>query len=383
MTTYKFTLQTLTPLHIGNGEELRKDFDYAVFGEGTWRLNTDLIWDKKYKEGGNPIPGKLLTEKDFRESRWFRYVVKGKPRSDKTDARIKACIKDAYDCPYVPGSSIKGAIRTVLAKRAVRDRKLKLYPSIDMTSTSRSALKSKDDRIERELFGLGANREAREFPREDIFRAIQVSDATMPAENRKPGSGMEIVNATPISRRPSANGASVPIELEAIQRKQEFEGTIKIDDFLLNGIFADRSAIFKDWLGTLRDSGYARLEWLIDWFQGVGNSELIDKDLSSMMSKVKKRLNDYPHALIQIGGGTGWDGMTYGKRLQDEDSYRFETMLKELKILRSTRGGFPQRKMDELFPSSKKVVQNPAAGWKPASLLGWCLLLFEKTESSK
>lgn len=376
MTTYKFTLQTLTPLHIGNGEELRKDFDYAVFGEETWRLNTDLIWDKKYKEGGSSIPGKLLTEKDFRESRWFRYVVKGEPRSGKTDARLKACIKDVYDCPYVPGSSIKGAIRTVLAKRAIRDRKLELYQQIGNNR------KTADDRIERELFGLSADSLPRDFPREDIFRTLHVSDAMMPVENQKPGSGMEIVNATPISRRSSVTGASVPIEMESIQRQQVFEGTITFDDFLLNGKFSDRAGIFGNWIEALRDAGYERLEWLIDWFKGVDGSEMVDKNLSAML-KLKERLSDHPHAFIQIGGGTGWDGMTYGKLLQDEDPYQFEIMLKELKILRSTRGGFPRREMDELFPSSKKVVQSPAVGWKPTSLLGWCLLLFEKTEGSK
>lgn len=379
MTTYKFTLQTLTPLHIGNGEELRKDFDYAVANGGTWRLNADRILGTRYQPGRSFLPGKLLGADDFKNKDFFRYAVRGEPRSSITDARIKACIKDVYDCPYVPGSSIKGAIRTVLAKRVISDSNLKLNPLIDMTSTSRYSLKSKDDKIERKIFGTGADSLPRDFPREDIFRTLHVSDAMMTLENRKAGAGMEIINATPISRKPSVTGASVPIEMESIQRQQVFEGTITFDDFLLNGKFSDRAGMFGNWIRTLRDAGYERLEWLIDWFKGVDGSEMVDKNLAAMLT-LKERFGDHPHALIQIGGGTGWDGVTYGELLQDENPYQFEKLIIDLKILRSTRRGSQNREMGELFPSSKKVVQDPKSGMKGKSLMGWCLLFFEKVE---
>ena len=380
MTQLNFTLQTLTPIFIGSGEELRKDFDFAVHDGGTYRLNSDVILEKKYRPNGSFVPGRLLDKDDFRKREFFRYLVRGTPRSEKTDARLMACIKDVYECPYIPGSSIKGAIRTALAKAEIRDRKLKLYPSIDLTSSSRSSLKSKDDLIERELFGLGAASEASKFPRVDIFRALQVSDAMMATERRRPGGGLFIANATPISRSLSATGTSVQIELEAVRKMQRFTGTLTFDDFLLNGKFSDRAEIFENWIDTMRDAGYERLKWLIDWFKGVDSSDMIDKSLKDML---ELKAYEIPHALIQIGGGTGWDGMTYGKLLQDKDPTQFEIMIEELKILRPTCGGFPRRTEKQLFPSSKKVVLDPKTGWKPASLLGWCLLVFEKKAGSK
>ena len=366
MTQLNFTLQTLTPIFIGSGEELRKDFDFAIHDGGTYRLNSDVILEKKYQPNGSFVPGRLLDEDDFRRREFFRYAVRGTPRSEKTDARLMACIKDVYECPYIPGSSIKGAIRTALAKAEIQKCSLRLYDQI------RDKGKKADNEIESALFGPD--------PNSDVFRALQVSDAMMATETRRPGGGLFIANATPISRSLSATGTSVQIELEAVRKMQRFTGTLTFDDFLLNGKFSDRAEIFENWIDTMRDAGYERLEWLIDWFKGVDSSDMIDKSLKDML---ELKAYEIPHALIQIGGGTGWDGMTYGKLLQDKDPTQFEIMIEELKILRPTCGGFPRRTEKQLFPSSKKVVLDPKTGWKPASLLGWCLLVFEKKAGSK
>lgn len=374
MTKYTFTLQTLTPLFIGNGEELRKDFDFVIRNGRTWRLNIDNVFDKKYEEGKSSLPGKLLSDADFWDPNLFRYAVRGEPRSGQTDARVKECIKDVYDCPYVPGSSIKGAIRTVLAKRAISERKIELYERIGNNK------KKADDRIEQEIFGKGSDGDSRDFPREDLFRAVQVSDAMMDPGNRKPGAGMGIFNVTPISRHSAATRASVPIELEAVRKGQTFSGTITLDDFLLNGAFKDRRGFFDGWINALHDSGYERLDWLIEeWFKDVDGCESVHKDLCRMRKlKEHASLRETKHALIQIGGGTGWDGMTYGQLLQAEDEFEFEDRLNSLNILKATRAGFPRRDVGEIFPSSKKVVQNRELGEKPESLLGWGLIYFQK-----
>lgn len=93
MTQLNFTLQTLTPIFIGSGEELRKDFDFAIHDGGTYRLNSDVIFEKKYRPNGSFVPGRLLDKDDFRKREFFRYAVRGTPRSEKTDARLMACIK--------------------------------------------------------------------------------------------------------------------------------------------------------------------------------------------------------------------------------------------------------------------------------------------------
>ena len=52
MTVYRVNIQTLSPLHIGDGDELRQDFDFAVHGNNTYRLDEDAILLAK----GDDIP---------------------------------------------------------------------------------------------------------------------------------------------------------------------------------------------------------------------------------------------------------------------------------------------------------------------------------------
>jgi len=84
-------------------------------------------------------------------------------------------------------------------------------------------------------------------------------------------------------------------------------------------------------------------------------------------------------ALLQIGFGCGWDGMTYGELLQ-KDLPWFSHMLKDLKVIKPNKkksgGGVPS--VIQSFPTSRKVVyQNEI----PADFLGWCLLDFTEVKS--
>ena len=77
MTVYDVTLQTLSPLHIGDGNELRQDFDFVVRDNYTYRLDEDAILRVKEKQlqpdrqGHYPLPGKLLTDGDFENDNLF------------------------------------------------------------------------------------------------------------------------------------------------------------------------------------------------------------------------------------------------------------------------------------------------------------------------
>ena len=67
MTVYNLKINTLSPLHIGAGQELRQLFDFVVHNGRTYRLNEDAILSAKYEElfAGQgrtyPLPGRLLS----------------------------------------------------------------------------------------------------------------------------------------------------------------------------------------------------------------------------------------------------------------------------------------------------------------------------------
>jgi CRISPR-associated protein Csm5 len=195
MPVYSCTITTITPLHIGDGGELRRDFDYVIKDKKTYRLNEDEIIkakikqiEEKLKRGECPPPGKLLNENDYSNPRLFRYVLNNVPRSDKPDARLKSCIKDCFDVPYIPGSSIKGALRTALAFEGWRKKNIILKEKIDKIPRNS---KFPAESLEKEIFG--------ENPNKDLLRSLHVSDFT-PAENVNTEKIIRVVNMQVITQ---------------------------------------------------------------------------------------------------------------------------------------------------------------------------------------
>ncbi|MEM4204529.1 MAG: type III-A CRISPR-associated RAMP protein Csm5, partial [Candidatus Methanomethylicaceae archaeon] len=120
---YRLRITVLSPLHIGNGREMLKDYDYAVYKGRTWRINESDLLDLQQVEDTQIAqmlvrvkPAELLKPEDFQEgSSLFRYVLKGTPKYQAEGAVVREALKDAFDHPYLPGSSLKGALRTALA----------------------------------------------------------------------------------------------------------------------------------------------------------------------------------------------------------------------------------------------------------------------------
>ena len=51
-TTYNATISLLTPLHIGSGAELRRDYDYVTHGRQTWMMDADAFLEDIYWKDG-------------------------------------------------------------------------------------------------------------------------------------------------------------------------------------------------------------------------------------------------------------------------------------------------------------------------------------------
>ena len=209
MSVFQISLQTLSPVHIGAGVELRQGFDFSVHAGQTYRLDEDAILTAKAdrlhpgRDGRYPTPGELLELADYEDPRLFRYVLRGFPRSNKIDARIQASIKDVHDRPYIPGASLKGALRTALAWTGWDE----VRPTLDRSAIGRRKSWAGQP-LERKLFGPD--------PNHDLLRALHVSDLFGPDQ---PGGGLLLLNAQVLTRRASGS----PIELEAIGGDSRFK----------------------------------------------------------------------------------------------------------------------------------------------------------------
>ncbi len=365
MTVYALTLKTLTPLHIGDGGELRLGFDFVNYNGRTYRLNEDAILLEKEAELSRfnmrnfPPPGKLLLEKDYANPAFFRYKVPGIARSRKDDARLKSFIKNVYDQPYIPGSSLKGALRTALAWTGWTE----IRPILDRGAIGRNRSWAAQP-LERKIFGPD--------PNHDLLRSLHVSDLAGPAQ---PGEGLMVVNAQVLTKK----AAGSPVELEALRGDITFQGSLTIDDTLFKP-FAENILHFsnrKHWLDELMPRAQAhsraRILKLKEWFEQADNCERIAafyRDLAAA--------NIGPNAaLLQIGWGAGWDGKTYWTHLQT-NSQLFEQLVRDFRMHKAAPGS-PPRKPGDPFPRSKRAAMSVKEGAaKPAAPFGWVLVELEK-----
>jgi CRISPR-associated protein Csm5 len=365
MTVYQLTLRTLSPIHIGEGRELRQDFDFAVYQKRTYRLNEDALLLAKEdrlipdRGGRYPAPGHLLESADFRNPALFRYVLRGQPRSQKTDARVQSFIKDVYDRPYIPGSSLKGAIRTALGWSGWPE----VRPPLDVRSLKASKSWAGQP-LEAQLFRPAG----RHDPNHDLLRALQVSDLAGPD---KPGMGLQLVNAQVITRRDVGS----PIELEALSGDLVFQGTLTIDETLFGPSvenelrFGSRRLWLDELMIRIQQHSQAQIEKLAIWFLKTEGGERLAafyRDLSEIPLGPDK-------AFIQLGWGTGWDGKTFGSRLEADSDF-FEEIIQKYRLQRTGRGG-AQRQKGAPFPGSRRVVTLGKGGDSQAvHPFGWALI---------
>jgi CRISPR-associated protein Csm5 len=362
MTIYTVKLQTLSPVHIGDGGELRHLFDFVVQGNRTYRLNEDAILMAKEsrikpdRAGHYPAPGELLVEADYGNDDFFRYVLRGAARSGKADARVKSFIKDIYDRPYIPGSSLKGGLRTALAWTGWGEvANLKLDRG--MIGRNRSWA---GQPLEHKIFGPD--------PNHDLLRALHVADLFGPQEA---GGGLMVVNAQVLTKRT----AQSPIELETLPAEVSFTGTITIDETLF-APFAERELGFgnrRRWLDELtvraQKHSHARILELAEWF---GNADPSYAPLANFYHELAGLTLAPNQAFMQLGWGSGWDGKTFWTHLQ-KDEHLFEQLITDFRMNKAGRNS--HREVGDAFPRSKRAAMSVKAGVsRPVAPFGWVLL---------
>ena len=367
---YRMIVRTLTPLHIGNGRELLYQYDYAVHNGHTWRINETALLEDRLADDpalANQLaktpPAELLQPRDFRtDNTFFRYVIRGVPRSTAPGAVLREQLKDAYDRPYLPGTTMKGALRTALGWAAWQSRKLR---------PERAHL-GRDRRFaaqwyEQELFSEHSGK----APNKDTLRALHVSDsAPLSPES------LILVNARVLNRNGSLGA---PIELEALRPETELVLTVKIDRALFSewakqyGLHLHAGDLLARLPQVVRSYSEHRLKnelrVLSNMPNGTRLAQLYKEWLQESLAD-----NEF---LLQLGWGTGWEAKTFGSHLQSDASF-MEALLRDYKLARG------KRQSGDPFPKSRRVlvkVEQSPNGQKreiPVVPLGWVLVEMEE-----
>lgn len=327
---YQVNITTLTPLCIGDGQKLSPFSDYKLKGNKLIYLNHEIIKQtlekhpdliNAYVEG--IIEGKDNTGNVFDVENFFYNHARldlasftrrtidstAQPKGNKN---LYTILKQAGSTPYIPGSSLKGAIKTALLYNWLLEKNntwckdyLKLYVK---NFTGKLSKEEKE-----KLANTRRNLEDRLNEKLNSFE-LAVSDSEMFSTNS--------VKAIDTKRLHLKEGKfTIPQTWEAIKENQKVTST-------MSSIKINKNKILK-WSEICKEiNTYSRnsndREWEIFENCGIENDKLNDdlyESLFSFYEKIDEDINQANETIcyLRLGCGKGYYFNSIGLALYDAD----------------------------------------------------------------
>ncbi|MEM1513402.1 MAG: type III-A CRISPR-associated RAMP protein Csm5 [Candidatus Thermoplasmatota archaeon] len=344
----RLELEVLTPLHVGNGNVFtsidfvieNKNFikmDFDKFAGYCIENNISLV-EEINKEKEDFKMEDFLKKNNLNPTDFSQYSIPMKIDFDRirnTKPQIREFIKNIEGFPYIPGSSIKGAIRTALLWKIVSEEKVFDYCK---ELLEKKYIKPNEAciRLEKEIFG--------KEPHYDILRALRISD-TLPFSL----SSLEINEIKIVG-----NPRTIPTYIESIKRGEKTSFYFRIDNELLN------KHIFKE--NLVKE--YMKKEEIFKICSEF-SKEIILKQLNYKFSNVTKnvfyKLKDEienckeNEMILNLGWGGGWHAKTIGLKAEKfEEWEKGRNLRKKLGLGRNPKTG----KFVLKFPKTRRVSYN-------------------------
>ncbi len=362
-TRYTLTIEVLTPVHIGTGSELQRDVDYVARGNKTWVIDHEALMDALLDETGtfdNRLlarpAAEILRDEDFKQgSPYFRYVLPGMPRNRP----LKEQIKDVWGNPYIPGSSIKGMMRTLILWGIFAHAKRK--PDLHRLGNNRSWAAQSIERAELAPAAGGRDEVRVTSQNADLLRALQVGDST-PVEV----SSMRVCTAQvyPTAR---SGGRGVDVDIEALWQGAVLQAPISIDEHLFSNREANkilRLGELRVWFDRIPKIGkvHAGRRLADEAKYHIEKGPSYARSVSEWLIEQLKALDDNEW-LAQIGWGGSWASKTLNDLLTTQPD--FERLVLGERKYRMIRG---KRQPGDRFPKTRNLVLKDGA---PSIPMGW------------
>ncbi|MGB9665688.1 MAG: type III-A CRISPR-associated RAMP protein Csm5 [Ignavibacteria bacterium] len=365
------SIEILTPVHIGSGVKLTDGIDFVKDNDSVHIIPQAVLI--KYLEV-NPderdrfISGnyKLNSLKRIPEGR--RYNI-----SMGRTSEINEFERNGNGKPYIPGSSIKGAIRTVLLK--------KRFDELDQNKQNELLKKVTSNRKEwaaepivNELLGKDSNK--------NLMRILEVFDAEFENLDLDKIQILSLTNDAGTSygwkqlwnkqNITDPNRASqIFCETLPIGSKSYF--SLTLHSFLLNEPAAISTLNFnenslsniQELVSTINKYSKQKLEKEKEFFEKLTSPKKLNtviNEIQSLLDKIKKLSND--EFILRISWGSGWKGMT-GDYLDQTWLMNFRRKYQLGKI------NFP------IFPKTRRIVIEDD---EPKYLTGWVKVKLNDTE---
>lgn len=375
----KCKIELLSPLHIGNGNELKmvdfyldddknsiKRIDFNKFINYCFENGINLMEEmnkKQYMTGRDFSITKFMGAKNIDPDGFTSYEVPA--IIQKRERESEFAVKEHVKCggAYIPGSSIKGAIRTALMWRFLKDEDgvNLLFDELDRClKEQRIDLKKIDDQISRKVFGSDAHH--------DILRALRVSDTNTIGVEHLEVSEIKIVG----------NPQEIPVYVENLKTGTTATFDLHLDEDLLNTKelnfknhrlrkYMDVNKICEICNAFSKKVVEAHLGYL---WENYNCDNTIDK-FEQLRGKVMQ-CNDN-EMLLHIGWGGGWYSTTVGLLIEDHPKFTTSAgrNLRDWHIEKGTLrykfklGRNPQtNRYAARFPKTRRItIEGEPLGW--------------------
>jgi len=398
---YQMTLKTISPVHIGSGAKLyRSDFitqngQCIVIDENrllNWiagrpdaeRLAITLADSLRDPKRGiqdflsrEPLKSQLLLS----SVQAYSLKFSGRPRD------VLVFIKDDGQQPYIPGSSLKGALRSALLRgKMLGDTALQKHACLQIQQGV-PRKKTNSEQIEAKLFVPSAQSGGK-APNFDINRMLVIRDSEAIPSGKLQVAPIKVLSVD------LRDGLSLK---KVVSRGSEFPMEIYAE-VLQNGISVHMELVWQTHFLSkqARKLGFQTVEYLFaflpeycrrasqnlleqerDFYKRHGQAEL-----QEWFEKRLSELNALPENAfyLPLGWGSGYDAKTITDLLGEKT---FETVVKSFK---NTEGlGKPGRRRDANWlgpadsPKSRKVVVHADGRLEP---LGWVEVRLIPSEQS-
>ena len=359
MTTTTYTLTCLTPVHVGTGVQYSM-FDGA-YQDRHWHV-IDL--DKVLARGvdANAL-ARAMNSRTFSWSDWLgrqhmtpiAEALYALPcPQDPEDTPVREAMKTVHQQPYLPGTSVKGALRTAVLCYL-------LQPQLERAGRSREWLEQPVERVV-----LGPN------PNHDLMRSVHVSD-TAPADLERLAVGLiwtYTLRGDRLVEKREQN-SEYKTFVEWLTPDTTLRLDIRLDEFL----FTDAANRDLRWRGDqtqavqqLARTCNTHVHTIITAEQQFYATHGLDV-LRDYYAELEVTLNALPDRafLLNIGWGGGWTVKTVGDLLHKalgDGSFRQLRQRYRLGISPRTR----QLDLNAPFPKTRRIAyESGAARWA----LGW------------
>jgi len=283
-----------------------------------------------------------------------RYAMRGRPASGD----IYEQIKDVADQMYLPGSSLKGAIRSALAWDAAHT-----LEAATLQAASQGNPKTADDALEKRIFAGSAKRRMNDTVR-DVLRALHVGDSA-------PTTVAPDLLTVHIYR---SRSATAPIAVEALPEGVELRAMLQIERYPFESQVARRMIDFGDWRRRLAPAELAaacrrRAARLIEGELAFFSRQTDAVEVTRFYTSLRQRLEQADRFTfpLPLGWGAGWRAKTLDDRLRDspERDTVFAGLVRRHRLKKHKSEMF---KPGDPFPDTRKIIVRGNMPWRP---MGW------------